>query len=497
MNDDFNMEDELANSIAQIIDEETSEAEDMYRDKLDSKANKTEPVDEDDDDYEDDDDDNNNNKRKLFIIIGAVAVSVILIVTAIVFLLKSAVNKSKNNYGYYQNLAYEAKDTDKDYDKAVEYFNKALKYKDTLLKNENVTVDGKSVKSSEILVKDMLNLRDCYDKLGKTDEEITILNEALTYDSVNTNVIYYLIQLYGDNKNYKSMSELYDTVSADENVTKDVLSLFKNYACQDPVITPAEGDYSKSQTVGFLQVNGCKIYYTMDGSDPVKNGSLYTQDITLDKEGTYEFKYYMTNEYGFKSDIFTTKYTITFKAPDGPKITPASGSYSTSSEQRIVVGNIPTGAKAYYEISHDGAVTPTTDSTEYTEPVVMPEGSFFFSVIIIDENGLSSNVVTNTYTLKKVDKFDSSAAEQLIWSTLIKNKVINDNHKTEEDGLFEMTYNSKKSINGKSIWLFSVSIDDEKQDYFYGCDSASGDIYKIAEKEGKFELSELTYKYKQ
>jgi len=37
MNDDFNMEDELANSIAQIIDEETSEAEDMYRDKLDSK----------------------------------------------------------------------------------------------------------------------------------------------------------------------------------------------------------------------------------------------------------------------------------------------------------------------------------------------------------------------------------------------------------------------------------------------------------------------------
>lgn len=83
MNDDFNMEDELANSIAQIIDEETSEAEDMYRDKLDNKANKTEPVDEDDDDYEDDD--NNNNKRKLFIIIGAVAVSVILIVTAIVF----------------------------------------------------------------------------------------------------------------------------------------------------------------------------------------------------------------------------------------------------------------------------------------------------------------------------------------------------------------------------------------------------------------------------
>ena len=127
----------------------------------------------------------------------------------------------------------------------------------------------------------------------------------------------------------------------------------------------------------------------------------------------------------------------------------------------------------------------------------MPEGSFFFSVIIIDENGLSSNVVTNTYTLKKVEKFDSSAAEQLIWSTLIKNKVINDNHKTEEDGLFEMTYNSKKSINSKSIWLFSVSIDDEKQDYFYGCDSASGDIYKITEKEGKFELSELTYKYKQ
>lgn len=83
------------------------------------------------------------------------------------------------------------------------------------------------------------------------------------------------------------------------------------------------------------------------------------------------------------SPIFYYKYTITFKAPDGPKITPASGSYSTSSEQRIVVGNIPTGAKAYYEISHDGAVTPTTDSTEYTEPVVMPEGSFSSLLLLL------------------------------------------------------------------------------------------------------------------
>ncbi len=514
MKDGFDFEDELAESIAQIIDEETSSAENLYKGKINRTSDTTElpeedlDIEEDDDDEDDNDRKDNSSRNKLIIIIVAILAFIGIVVGLAVFFIKTALNNSKNNYGYYQNLAYEAKDVDKDYVQAVEYFEKAMKYKDDLLEDETIEVNGVKVESETILVKDLLNLSDCYEELHRVDDKINTLNTVLKYDSYNENAIYYLVKEYDEIEAYENIRNLYESVSKSNN--SSLINIFAPYLCSEPIIAPEAGEYGKDQEIAFLNRDGAKIYYTTDGTDPTVNGTLYSVDFVV-KEGTTTVKYYMVNEFGFKSDVYTAEYNITYKAPDLPKVSPQSGSYTTSSEQMITIGNIPSGAKAYYEISYNGVpIKPTSSSTVYEAPFAMPEGSVILSVIIINDNGLSSGVVTNNYTLKRVDKYSDSTAEQLIWSTLELHKIIDKNHMTEievevegeeetgtekEKAKLTLSYYSKKEIGEQKIWMFNVNIGDEKQEYFYGCDADSGKVYKITfdEENEKYNLKELKY----
>lgn len=512
MKDGFDFEDELAESIAQIIDEETSSAENLYKGKINRTSDTTElpeedlDIEEDDDDEDDNERKDNSSRNKLIIIIVAILAFIGIVVGLAVFFIKTALNNSKNNYGYYQNLAYEAKDVDKDYVQAVEYFEKAMKYKDDLLEDETIEVNGVKVESETILVKDLLNLSDCYEELHRVDDKINTLNTVLKYDSYNENAIYYLVKEYDEIEAYENIRNLYESVSKSNN--SSLINIFASYLCSEPIIAPEAGEYGKDQEIAFLNRDGAKIYYTTDGTDPTVNGTLYSVDFVV-KEGTTTVKYYMVNEFGFKSDVYTAEYNITYKAPDLPKVSPQSGSYTTSSEQMITIGNIPSGAKAYYEISYNGVpIKPTSSSTVYEAPFAMPEGSVILSVIIINDNGLSSGVVTNNYTLKRVDKFSDSTAEQLIWSTLELHKIIDKNHMTEievevegeeeakkEKVKLTLSYYSKKEIGEQKIWMFNVNIGDEKQEYFYGCDADSGKVYKITfdEENEKYNLKELKY----
>ena len=495
---DFDFENELAESIAHIVDEETIDAEVYVKNAIAKGKINTKNVEPEEEIPEDEEPEEEEpfNKKKFIIIIASVVAAIIIIVLVAVFLVKGAINKTKDNYGYYQNLAYQAKDVDKDYDKAIDYFEKALTYKASLLKDKYITVDGMSVETQDILVKDMLNLRDCYAKVNAEEEEINILKEVLNYDSVNENAICYLIEIYDEDEEYSLIESLYESVK--DSASDKTLSFFNKYICKAPSITPSEGVYGKNQEVGFIEEKGCKIYYTINGKDPLTSGIIYDGYFTV-AEGTTEVMYYMVNEYGFASDVVTSTYTISYEAPDKPRVSPASGSYSTSSEQMITIGNIPSGGKAYYTL--DGS-TPTEYSTEYKAPFAMPEGDTTLKVIVIDENGLSSEITSTVYFLKYVDKYSDSAALNFIWSALVNKNIVDDNHKVEikdaDDNIskekMELSYYSKEEIDGNTIWMFSVKIGSEKLDYFYGCDANSADVYKItkdSEDTGTYKLSSI------
>ena len=88
----------------------------------------------------------------------------------------------------------------------------------------------------------------------------------------------------------------------------------------------------------------------------------------------------------------TEKYQINYEAPDYPVVSPGSGHYDAPTTIRITTDL--EGAKIYY--TWDGSI-PTPNSEQYYGPIDMPEGNNVLSVILVDKNGMSSNVFRANY----------------------------------------------------------------------------------------------------
>lgn len=73
------------------------------------------------------------------------------------------------------------------------------------------------------------------------------------------------------------------------------------------------------------------------------------------------------NSIGVYSNIVELVYTVDYKKPSAPSVSPESGTYSQG--QQVTVSNIPAGSNAYYTL--DGS-TPTVNSEMYTEPFDIP-----------------------------------------------------------------------------------------------------------------------------
>ena len=144
------------------------------------------------------------------------------------------------------------------------------------------------------------------------------------------------------------------------------------------------------------------IYYTLDGSDPVKNGALYTQPLVLDENGkTYRIRAVCANNSVY-SDVMEADITIMIPAPDMPIVTPDGGDFGVATTVSITV---PDGCSAYY--SWDGSI-PTAYSDRYYGPIEVPEGNHILTVVIIDhETGLSSEIYRGRFVYYENDPEDA------------------------------------------------------------------------------------------
>ena len=281
MRDDFDLEEELAKSIASIVDEETADAH-AYVNKNTSETDDIPDEEEkiyDDPDDDSDDDSDKPDKKKIIIIVASVVAAVLIIGITAFLVVRAAFNKSKDNYGYYNELGYKAYD-DKDYDTAISDFEKALTYD-----------EGKG--DSDTNINMMLYLFECYKNTSQDDKAEEILLDVIDRDSDNKNAYYNLMSVYLNGKDYTKLGDLYEKAAATED--DDIIALFKKYVPQDPVATPDEGSYSDDQKVFLSADNGCKIYYTIDGSDPKDNAQVFSNRIEL-KEGQTTVKFYAVND---------------------------------------------------------------------------------------------------------------------------------------------------------------------------------------------------------
>ena len=213
----------------------------------------------------------------------------------------------------------------------------------------------------------------------------SILNSVTESDPENTTAYGELLRLYDQQEKYTEIRDLMD------NASDNIREIYHNYVCTLPEISQEGGSFTEEVSIEFTDIpSGTEVYYTLDGSDPDQNSEKYQDPIELTEEGTTTLKYIAYNQKSIPSDIGVEEYVIRFDAPDRPLIAPVSGKYDY---QENIIVTVPDGCTVYYAFDE----TPTIESTQYTDPVPMPQGEHTFSAIAVDSRGKVSPVASEVY----------------------------------------------------------------------------------------------------
>lgn len=228
-------------------------------------------------------------------------------------------------------------------------------------------------------------LAKCLEKQGKLKEGILILKPLVKNADAGVGVYQELVSLLA--KNGQS-AEVRDIL---QNSSKKVQEACGEYMCSPPAFSIAPGTYTSLQK---LELSGDyqRIYYTLDGTDPTLESSVYTEPVELN-EGTTCIKAIGVNAKNIISEVASGKYIIVLKTPAAPVVYPKSGDFSKETTIKV---SVPDGCKAYYAFDRE----PDVNSTEYEQPISMPVGYHIFNVILVAANGKTSKLTSREYYLQ-------------------------------------------------------------------------------------------------
>jgi hypothetical protein len=165
-----------------------------------------------------------------------------------------------------------------------------------------------------------------------------------------------------------------------------------------PLVLPLAGDYLIGQELTMTSpVEGAKIYYTTDGSDPDSMDNLYDPDSKpVLVAGTTIKAVAVVSGYA-DSDVFTATYTITKAAT--PVITPAAGAHPKTTEVTMTCAT--EGADIYYT-TNGATPTSTASGTNFKyNPASKPTitGAATFKAKAFKSTHADSDVASNAYTI--------------------------------------------------------------------------------------------------
>ncbi len=325
----------------------------------------------------------NQKKKQKIIIISVIAVIAVLVL--VIALVGSSIRKSHGNSFDYQVEMAEKAYNSGNIDEAIGYYERAL-----ALDKNNIDV--------------RLTLAEIYMQQKDYDSALVLYQEVIQADSKNKTACENLITIYEQQENTDAILALSDAVA---DSLKD---LFSAYMVTSPEFSIPGGSYESTQTVELSSSGDYNIYYTIDGTNPIERGIIYSGPIELSENNkTYMIKAVCRNEKEVYSDVVTNEYTISIPAPDMPIVTPDGGDFGV---ETTVTVTVPDGCSAYY--TWDGS-TPNVTSTRYTQPITVPEGNNVLSVIMIDNRtNLYSDIYRGNfiyYSEDYSDDADESAQE--------------------------------------------------------------------------------------
>ena len=226
-----------------------------------------------------------------------------------------------------------------------------------------------------------------YQMMKEDDQAETILLKVIDQNPDCTEAYESLLELYDENGSYEQILAL-----KEKTTNPDILSLFDTYLVETPVIDVKSGTYKEFQEVK-LSVKGksLEIYYTLDGSIPTKKDTLYEDVVSIEKQGKTTLTAVAMDKNGRYSEPVSAQYDIELDAPDVPVVSPDGGRFTEASSVTVTV---PKGVTVYYTWND---TAPSKKSSKYTGPIEIPEGNNILSLIAVDENGLSSEVLKCNY----------------------------------------------------------------------------------------------------
>lgn len=414
-------------------------------------------------------------KIKIGIICGLVAVLIVVAVIVAV-MMQGIGGKSKDSFAEIYNKGVDYY-SERDFDNAIDSFQNAINLADT----------------DELKIKANKSLYDTYMKKGiktlsdsEIEECIDLLKTLIELDGDNEEYYSELISLYTRKDMQKELDELKSSLAGTAMGEKLNIS-----SIGTPVISVESGEYDKYLTVEITNESGTKAYYTLDGSAPDKNSTLYEGPIEIKQQGNIVLQAVAVDEEDNASEIAKAEYTIKLESIDAPVVSPSSGTYTEA--QQITV-EVPDGMKAYYTIDAYGK-TPDTESEEYTEPIDMPRGKNVFSVILVDESGMSSDITENIYQYNVDRNYSYDEALTNLKDFLVDQEVIEDvSGAMKDNSVMEFSYKEIAIVDNNEYYLIECTYKSSSNKiidtYIYGVDTVKGNVDRIStDADGKYKLN--------
>ena len=411
---------------------------------------------------------NNLKKKKLgkkkVALIALLTVVMIVASVLVTLIVKTAILTNKYNKFFEQGEAYYK---EQKYEPAKAQY--ILASKNAFTKSQKIESYEKVYELDEILG-------------NYLDEQINYLELLIDVDDENIEYYKDLIVLYQNN----DMDAKIDPLIAD--APSSIRDELKEFGGTIPIADIKEGTYDKPIEVKLSVSEDVKIYYTLDGSDPTDSSTKkrYKDPINLSTEGTYTLRAYSVDSNDRASKDCSYKYVLQFKTITPPTINLKSGEYDT--EQTIKV-TAPSGCKIYY--TTDGT-TPTKKSKLYKNSIKMPKGNNVYYFVAIDNEGISSKVVTRAYNYYPNKISYDQAVNSLKDYLCERGDMENSLGEFENGDAGYLTYKETTEISDEQFYIIQFEIEDKdgknvsSTSYAVSCETGkisktgkSGDSYSL------------------
>lgn len=400
-------------------------------------------------------------RKKKIIAVSCVVAALVVIIGIVVGVVLN--NKNKNSYQYNYDKGMSSYQN-KDYNNAIKYLAKASK-----LSEGKKNVDLK------------YTLYQCYAATDNTDMSIEVLKDILSFDENNEKAIKALASIYNTKKDGTSLNKLIKDYK-----DKQGYKYLTDYVVETPKPSVEAGSYDDVIKLQFTENSSSTIYYTTDKTEPDKKSTRYTGTAIEIQSGTTIIKAIAINDIGVCSEVVALEYTVDFKKPSAPTLSPVSGTYEEG--QTVTIDNIPVGSTAYYTL--DGS-TPTKNSEEYSEPFTIPTGNNVISVVIIDSHNQSSSVVKRNYVVNKAKTYVYNEALEILKGKLISKGVLKSDGTTAADGsTVTFVYQSRTTVDGVEMFVVRYDVTSKTGKTstagYYGVATKTGDCYTVTQNGGAY-----------